>query len=90
MFEEVDARRKKLDAYRPFDRETLARLDAVFEPLFIYGSVRFPFDSSIVSDSLRLPLDPESWSGSAIDRFVLDQVNGFLENMQAEIVAANA
>jgi len=38
MFESVEAKRAQLDRHRPFDDSMLARLDAVFEPLFIYGS----------------------------------------------------
>lgn len=38
MFEEIEARRLRLDAYRPFDEETRRRLDKVFVPFFIYNS----------------------------------------------------
>ncbi|HEY2900736.1 MAG TPA: Fic family protein [Polyangia bacterium] len=38
MFEEVEARRERLATYKPFSAEMRQRLDAVFEPYFIYGS----------------------------------------------------
>ena len=38
MYEDIEIRRKKLDAFRPFSRDILRRLDAVFEPCFIHAS----------------------------------------------------
>src|SRR4051794_4816087 len=54
MFEEVEARAKRLNAYKPFDSETLARLDAVFEPWFIYGSNALEGNTLTLGDTIYL------------------------------------
>jgi hypothetical protein len=57
MFEQVDARRQRLDAYRPFSAEQRARLDAVFEPWFIYGSNAIEGNTLTLADTILLIRD---------------------------------
>jgi hypothetical protein len=54
MFETVDERRKRVDAHRPFSAELLARLDAVFEPWFIYGSNAIEGNTLTLADTISL------------------------------------
>ena len=57
MFESVDAKRAQLDRHRPFDAAMLERLDAVFEPLFIYGSNALEGNTLSLGDTIYLIRD---------------------------------
>lgn len=57
MFESVEAKRAQLDRHRPFDRSMLDRLDAVFEPLFIYGSNALEGNTLSLGDTIYLIRD---------------------------------
>ena len=54
MFEEVEARAKRLNGYKLLDADTLARLDAVFEPWFIYGSNALEGNTLTLGDTIYL------------------------------------
>jgi hypothetical protein len=54
MFEEVEARRRRLDAHKPFGAQMLERLDAVFEPWFIYGSNALEGNTLTLGDTIYL------------------------------------
>jgi fido (protein-threonine AMPylation protein) len=54
MFEAVEERRRRLDAFRPLSAEQRARLQAVLEPWFIYGSNAIEGNSLTLGDTIRL------------------------------------
>ncbi len=54
MFDEVESRRKRLDGYKPFDENMLRRLNAVFEPFFIYNSNALEGNTLSLGDTIYL------------------------------------
>jgi Fic/DOC family len=70
MFEEVDERRRRLDAYRPFTPEMRARLDAVFEPWFIYGSNALEGNTLSLGDTIYLIREGRLPSGKTEEEYL--------------------
>jgi prophage maintenance system killer protein len=54
MFEEVEERRRRLDGYRPFGPDVRVRLDAVFEPWFVYASNALAGNTLGLGDTILL------------------------------------
>lgn len=69
MFEEVDARKRRLDAHRPFSDEMLRRLDTVFEPWFIYGSNAIEGNTFSLADTIEVVLGGRLPTGKSEEEY---------------------
>jgi Fic family protein len=70
MFEEVESRRRRLDAYKPFDDQMVRRLNAIFEPWFIYNSNALEGNTLSLGDTIYVIREGRLPGGKTEDEYL--------------------